>query len=581
MNNKNNRYNNPNDLCLRIAIWETYNRRDIYFGNYIPFRELQIDHIIPQSLWKEGKEDERIEILEKYGLDSSFEKNDLLNFVPSSGFSNKSKSDKLIPVLTAFALEAAKKNKGLIVHKIDQYYTSFNNITDVLTIRNQLIGKDGYIEELYEFIDVLLDDVKDYEVKNVDSDYMELSKKRIRLFGICPDLDNGFRPTCTVEFRTLKARDITVVLDYKYIYRTILPTYKRDFSDRSYIKYQNNTNECFVRFTGVSVHLHKSEAKELCELFDKYSEKIFNELNNITQKYSLTRFEVDNRELLILKINKDIIQKLYEFVQENPIFGNYDLSESRRDVIKIKENNSYHGILYFKCSPNNQWYNNEEYYIYESTSYLDDNESEPIWGPDQLRRFLIKVIEKALEYSYQKSHRKPFLYSKKSLFFNEMQEEIQKNINDIIFYNKPASMFVTSEIENGYMLNDCLSKMGLYFNTNPMTNKYYISNNIYRAVNYLNNKFLLESDDYSFFLSKLGFTEDIKKHELNTKLQLLIDNHSSMYSAQEIRAILEALQCYTRRENMLGYKEIKLVIEDLKDVIDVYNREMIIRKYMD
>ena len=42
-------FTDPNDLILRIALWEEYGYKDVYYGEFIPFRNLQVDHIIPMS----------------------------------------------------------------------------------------------------------------------------------------------------------------------------------------------------------------------------------------------------------------------------------------------------------------------------------------------------------------------------------------------------------------------------------------------------------------------------------------------------------------------------------------------------
>ena len=47
-----NCYNDPHYSWLRVAIWLAYDCKDHYNGNPISFREMEIDHIISQEIYK-------------------------------------------------------------------------------------------------------------------------------------------------------------------------------------------------------------------------------------------------------------------------------------------------------------------------------------------------------------------------------------------------------------------------------------------------------------------------------------------------------------------------------------------------
>jgi len=75
----------------RVAIWTAHNYICILCGKKINWHELNIDHIIPESLLNDP---ENLDIiLEKYGLPETFRINSLENFIPCHNHCNQSKKN--------------------------------------------------------------------------------------------------------------------------------------------------------------------------------------------------------------------------------------------------------------------------------------------------------------------------------------------------------------------------------------------------------------------------------------------------------------------------------------------------------
>lgn len=81
------------DAWVRTTLWEAYNRRCFFCKQVIDFRNMEVDHIIPQSLWK--KPEKLKKVLKKLGLNEYFEKNSYYNLVPTHSSCNIDKNNRI------------------------------------------------------------------------------------------------------------------------------------------------------------------------------------------------------------------------------------------------------------------------------------------------------------------------------------------------------------------------------------------------------------------------------------------------------------------------------------------------------
>lgn len=93
---------------LRIGLWEAHGRRCAYCGNPLSYRELEIDHVIPQRLVSEPKA--LAQLIATLGLPTDFELNDRRNLLPAHHHCNGTKSGNLFqPQNMRFYLEVAAR----------------------------------------------------------------------------------------------------------------------------------------------------------------------------------------------------------------------------------------------------------------------------------------------------------------------------------------------------------------------------------------------------------------------------------------------------------------------------------------
>lgn len=136
----------------RMAIWKAHKSKCAYCGELIRFNDLEIDHILPESLLGNSDELERIKL--EYGLGSEFEINSYYNWIPSCKKCNRTKSDRVYSKSAIFHfLEMVAKPK----------YEEIRNIKQNL---EKTMKKEGFLTRT-EATQVIEEYIKDLVVNNL------------------------------------------------------------------------------------------------------------------------------------------------------------------------------------------------------------------------------------------------------------------------------------------------------------------------------------------------------------------------------------------------------------------------------
>lgn len=119
----------------RYALWKAHGRKCGYCGEFLPFPEMEIDHIIPHSL--ATKPDLLAITLKEYGLEVGFNLDDYPNWLPVHTSHNKRKGSDVFPAAQGIfyqrtaqrAAELARReenrfNKGLRADRVVATVTS-------------------------------------------------------------------------------------------------------------------------------------------------------------------------------------------------------------------------------------------------------------------------------------------------------------------------------------------------------------------------------------------------------------------------------------------------------------------------
>jgi hypothetical protein len=136
----------------RMAIWKAHKGRCAYCGEPTPFKDLHIDHILPESLLNNTDKLEKIKT--EYGLGSVFEINSYYNWIPSCSKCNRTKSNKVYSKPgTFYFLEMVAKPKYEEISRIEQSL-------------QKTLKKEGYLTRS-EATQVIEEYIKDLIVNNL------------------------------------------------------------------------------------------------------------------------------------------------------------------------------------------------------------------------------------------------------------------------------------------------------------------------------------------------------------------------------------------------------------------------------
>ena len=125
---------------VRIGLWEAHGRRCTYCGDPLPYRELEIDHIIPQHLG--GNLQALAELLSTLGLTRDFDLNDPRNLLPAHRHCNAKKAGMVFqPQNARFYLELASRCTGRVANEEQQYLR--HSRTDRILAALQLALESG------------------------------------------------------------------------------------------------------------------------------------------------------------------------------------------------------------------------------------------------------------------------------------------------------------------------------------------------------------------------------------------------------------------------------------------------------
>ncbi len=103
----------------RMAIWKAHKSKCAYCGELIPFNDLEIDHILPESLLGNSDKLERTKL--EYGLDSEFDINSYYNWIPSCKSCNKRKSNRPFSESSArFYIEMVARPRYEEIRRLEQ-----------------------------------------------------------------------------------------------------------------------------------------------------------------------------------------------------------------------------------------------------------------------------------------------------------------------------------------------------------------------------------------------------------------------------------------------------------------------------
>lgn len=114
----------------KCSIWKAYGKRCFYCTEPVLYSDLEIDHILPESLIDNPNELDTIK--SDYGLDSDFSINSYYNWVPSHHTCNWRKAQIILPKETVLFYLGIVKNKIGKIKEIEKRFIRDREKEDIL-----------------------------------------------------------------------------------------------------------------------------------------------------------------------------------------------------------------------------------------------------------------------------------------------------------------------------------------------------------------------------------------------------------------------------------------------------------------
>lgn len=395
-----------NDTSVRVAIWKIYERKDCYTGEPIAFRELEVDHIIPQELFKD--EDRLFKVLDDLGLPRDFKRDCLENYLPTRRGPNSSKGDTIDYHRIENGLSTAQRHVDKIVNEIKKYKSE----EEVITLAAKIAARCEKEEDREIACDVILDETKPFE-ENISKDVnYSITKSQVSLKACLatPEQilsEGSIRTNCTLEFRTLKVRNCLIHVDEEEILKSFFVGVgdKEPYSRRPYI----HKNDCSytVSIGKVRIPLESKATEELCDIIDVFVADCIKAYKDVEACYSGLLINKHN-ELVLYELSEYDYLRILESINDIKNEPDWNIFESSQDVLKVYTdgnaqglNDGYHAILYARKKSSGEMfsYGDSVYlcmppYPYKNGNIVSDKDW---WDADIARNWIENVLCKKIE----------------------------------------------------------------------------------------------------------------------------------------------------------------------------------------
>lgn len=164
------------NLIERQSLYDAYDRRCFYCGELVYFRELQIDHIVPENLNHNNTKYQAF--MMKSGLSDSFQINSYNNWVPSHSRCNNRKSGAMFDLKTTLYFLGLAERKIEKILKIENSIKSKINSDILLTTITLSLSESKF-------------DLS--EIKSLISQFENKDKAKFKLFSELEFVDRVYR----------------------------------------------------------------------------------------------------------------------------------------------------------------------------------------------------------------------------------------------------------------------------------------------------------------------------------------------------------------------------------------------------
>lgn len=550
----NKRKYKSSDLDVRMAIWKVYNGKDYYKSEPIKFREMEIDHIIPKDYFKEINSQKLKKLLYDLGLSSDFQCDDLLNYVPTTRASNIQKTNEISFPRISAAIDQAKEKHDSIIEEINKF-NSQNDAFEIATCLAKYIEKSS--EEWENYINVVLNEVYDFEEsESINENFLSISKTRVWLNGKLPSI-NDLNLSCSLEFRSVKIRDVVFTLQGNNVFELFNGIHTKLNNDannhRSFINFKDRSGLYSISIGYDRILLTKNETQQLCDVIDKYYDYVFSKIYSIENKFDLKNFIIAKEGIVLFDSTYEFYYELYNNIKNIFSFKDYTLRINGNEI-SIVQGNDIRAIIKVKQKLNNfTLFMPRVVYILKGNYVENDISSDGFWTPTETIIWFKKIFFPLYRTKFNTNN---LLNAKDEISYysdDTINLDSVKNIDDFIIVINKLQLFY-SEINNCFL--DC--------------------SNIYQGLLLLVENAFLNKENVAYICStlKLKNTDKIT-NELNAEFYIHLNYE---LSTREIDYILRCyIEILNKCEIRINYSKVKLLCDHLKDIVEYYNSQKLLK----
>ncbi|MEY9971842.1 hypothetical protein ABH966_002215 [Lysinibacillus sp. RC46] len=578
----NYKYNKNNDI-VRAALFHEYEGKCFYSNEQLRYKEMHIDHIIPQDISKEkfGK------IVSILGLPEDFNINSLYNLVPCNPNVNQVKNKDLYPeaFLGHCIYDKSSKKVDKVKYRIEQLKKDKN--IDKAIARLVAIAEGSITKEELERIYDSISNEKPYEenrniFKYSDSYSYSKSLSNVKLTANLP-LYPSIQGSCLITFNTLRLRDCMITLNHEQILNKLFEGAKTDLESglRRFIlpNIFNDSQEYYVDLANVRIPLERDEVIQLINIIDDFYEIYIEAIKDIYEIFNWSNFRKINRlknNLVLCKISKKLWFEISEFCRRFDYqngSAEWNIFDVTGSIIKVldKETQDFKAFIFPMIEESSyQIYQAEEVSIVWTDEYFWDKkihyfkESE-YWSPIMAYKWLVEDLIPKVIYEIEIKGTKKLFTSTKS--FERFKTEF--------VLSNYVSLIPNNEIEMDLLT--ILEKLQTFFMGLPsMVVQTEDLKTFYKIFKKIISYSDMESSEINYVKSKLQLElEEENKENLLRAISILVDKVDDEIISVSLYKVDLIFRCMvvTIREckNFLVEKDI----ESIKDSLNKYYNLMI------
>lgn len=306
---------------LRYAMWLAHTKKCVYTGEPLQFREVVLDHVIPEHLLQKPSQLERV--LQQLGLPPDFDLQHPLNLVPTYQEYNNTKHMRIDYGQIRVGLQAARD-------RLAEVESIKKRLDDEDVVRRNLDRLKSKVSK--ELIDpaLLYDSWNDESSAFEEMSFLSQQPVNIALPGVAvmcfmPEYP-AMNGSLLLRFKHLEVRGCMITFNHEEILGLLfqgLGTDPRRGARKFIFLYEGPNGESILQLKNSRFSVPQQHADQLCELLDAlgpvYIDKLYKFESEILESVGLERAKGDGYRLIKIsrRLWKLMIQFSYEFVHGN------------------------------------------------------------------------------------------------------------------------------------------------------------------------------------------------------------------------------------------------------------------------